>query len=315
MACGEDGDYIERVGKARYAEIRAEMEAEHWGKMVVIDVHSGDYEIGSDDLTASMRLLERRPEAMTWGERVGYPAAYFFSWHPLSQPGGPSNDLPNSLPADPGNGKGEKEGKATPCNDDDGDYIERVGKARYAEIRAEMEAEHWGKMVVIDVHSGDYEIDSDDLTASMRLLERRPEAMTWGERVGYPAAYFFSWRPNILPLGPDTDLRKLLPADPGNGKALLCPEEEDDDISRIGKARYEELRPQLEAEHWGKMVVIDVNSGDYEIGDGDCSASRRLYARRPEAVTWGERVGYPAAYYMQRRPQILPFDPNRNHRD
>ena len=199
---------------------------------------------------------------------------------------------------------------------EDGDYIERVGKARYAEIRAEMEAEHWGKMVVIDVHSGDYEIGSDDLTASMRLLERHPEAMTWGERVGYPAAYFFSWRPNILPFGPDTDLRKLLPADPGNGKALLCPEEEDDDdISRIGKARYEELRPQLEAEHWGKMVVIDVHSGDYEIGDGDCSASRRLYARRPEAVTWGERVGYPAAYYVQMRPQILPFDPNRNHRD
>ena len=315
MSCGEDGDYIERVGKARYAEIRAEMEAEHWGKMVVIDVHSGDYEIGSDDLTASMRLLERRPEAMTWGERVGYPAAYFFSWHPYSPPSGPNSDLPNSLPAETGNGKGGQDGKAIPCNDDDGDYIERIGKARYAEIRAEMEAEHWGKMVVIDVHSGDYEIDSDDLTASMRLLERHPDAMTWGERVGYPAAYFFSWRPNILPFGPDTDLRKLLPADPGNGKASFWAEEEEDDISRIGKARYEELRPQLEAEHWGKMVVIDVHSGDYEIGDGDCSASRRLYARRPEAVTWGERVGYPAAYYVQMRPQILPFDPNRNHRD
>lgn len=99
---------------------------------------------------------------------------------------------------------------------DDGDYIERVGKARYAEVRAEMEAKHWGKMVVIDVHSGDYEIDSDDLTATMRLLERQPAAMTWGERVGYPAAYFFSWRPNILPFGPNSDLANALPAEPGD---------------------------------------------------------------------------------------------------
>ena len=205
MSCIDDGDYIERVGKARYAEIRAEMEAKHWGKMVVIDVHSGDYEIDSDDLTATMRLLERQPAAMTWGERVGYPAAYFFSWHPWIRPSGPNSDLPNSLPAETGGSKGDQDGKAIPCNDDDGDYIERVGKARYAEIRAEMEAKHWGKMVVIDVHSGDYEIDSDDLTATMRLLERQPAAMTWGERVGYPAAYFFSWHPLSRPAGPSKE--------------------------------------------------------------------------------------------------------------
>ena len=50
-----------------YAEIREEMEANHWGKMVVIDVNSGDYEIGDDDLSTTMRLFERRPDAMTVG--------------------------------------------------------------------------------------------------------------------------------------------------------------------------------------------------------------------------------------------------------
>ena len=46
-----------------------------------------------------------------------------------------------------------------------------------------------GDFVVIDIHSGDFEVDSDDLTATMRLMERRPDAITWAVCVGYPAAY------------------------------------------------------------------------------------------------------------------------------
>ena len=78
-----------------------------------------------------------------------------------------------------------------------------------------------------------------------------------------------------------------------------------DDIERIGKARYAELRPQLEIDHWGQIVVIDVHSGDYEIGADDWNTTLRLFERRPDAMTWGERVGYPAIYYMAARPNIL----------
>ena len=88
-----------------------------------------------------------------------------------------------------------------------GDDIERIGKARYAELRPQLEVDHWGKMVVIDVHSGEYEIADDDLTATLRIFERLPDAMTWGERVGYPAPYFMSWHPQDLPLGPNGDSR------------------------------------------------------------------------------------------------------------
>lgn len=62
------------IGRAMYDEIRDEMEENYWGWMVVIDIHSGDYEIGKDDFSATLRLLERRPNAYTWGELVGYPA-------------------------------------------------------------------------------------------------------------------------------------------------------------------------------------------------------------------------------------------------
>jgi len=46
-----------------------------------------------------------------------------------------------------------------------------------------------GKFVVIDIYSGDYEIDERDADASVRLLNRRPDALTWAVRVGYPTPY------------------------------------------------------------------------------------------------------------------------------
>lgn len=70
-------EHVADVGQAMYKKMRAEMEANHWGKMVVIDVNTGDYEVAVDDLTATMRLMERRPNAITWGELVGYPAPYY----------------------------------------------------------------------------------------------------------------------------------------------------------------------------------------------------------------------------------------------
>ncbi|MCY4654462.1 MAG: hypothetical protein OXC95_15015 [Dehalococcoidia bacterium] len=65
-----------------------------------------------------------------------------------------------------------------------------VGRAIYNKtIRDKVEPTEKGKVVVIDVNSGDWEIDTDDATALFRLLERRPDAFTWAERVGYTAVY------------------------------------------------------------------------------------------------------------------------------
>lgn len=86
-----------------------------------------------------------------------------------------------------------------------GDYVAKVGEAMYEKMRAEMEANHWGKMVVIDVNTGDYEIADDDLTATIRLFERRPNAVSWGELVGYPAPYYM--------LTPGMDFRKVVAKD------------------------------------------------------------------------------------------------------
>ena len=72
--------------------------------------------------------------------------------------------------------------------------IAAVGRTMYQELQSS----HWGRMVVIDIDTGDYEID-DDLTATLRLRKRNPGATTWGERVGYPAPYRMSSRITSAP--------------------------------------------------------------------------------------------------------------------
>ena len=68
---------------------------------------------------------------------------------------------------------------------------EEIGRAIYkSKILPSLQPEDKGKVVYIDVRSGDYEIDSDEAAAMVRLMERRPDAYTWAERVGYPAVHF-----------------------------------------------------------------------------------------------------------------------------
>ena len=71
------------------------------------------------------------------------------------------------------------------------------------------------------------------------------------------------------------------------------------DASAKGRAIYKEkILPLLEENDIGKVVVIDVNSGEYEIDDDDASALFRLLDRQPDAFTWSERVGYPAVHRL-----------------
>lgn len=68
--------------------------------------------------------------------------------------------------------------------------VEARGKAIYEEqIRDRVEAENGGKFLVIDIETGDYEIDVDDLNATIRALAKRPAAVLYGLRIGYPTAY------------------------------------------------------------------------------------------------------------------------------
>ena len=70
------------------------------------------------------------------------------------------------------------------------------GKQIYEEqIKPLVEPQENGKFIVIDVESGDYEIDEDDLIAEDRLQERRPNYVGYLGRVGYDSAYHIGWAP------------------------------------------------------------------------------------------------------------------------
>ena len=72
--------------------------------------------------------------------------------------------------------------------------VSALGKKIYQEkIRSRMTESDIGKYVIVDVDSGDYEIDERAVAASARLRERKPDAFGYGLRVGYSAAYFFGW--------------------------------------------------------------------------------------------------------------------------
>ncbi len=92
------------------------------------------------------------------------------------------------------------------------------------------------------------------------------------------------------------------------------------EIAAAGRKIYEGIREEMEAKHRGKLVVIDVHSGDYEVGDfvsrhSDMAITKRLLERQPNALTWAELVGYPAPYYRKpERMGLIPVTPEQKIR-
>jgi hypothetical protein len=69
-------------GNALYeSQIRSQVEADNYGKIVAIDIETGDFEVDEDTLVASDRLLERHPDAQTWFIRIGHSAVHRLFWH------------------------------------------------------------------------------------------------------------------------------------------------------------------------------------------------------------------------------------------
>lgn len=65
-----------------------------------------------------------------------------------------------------------------PYMDHTAENIESRGRAIYAQqIRARMNTGHRGKYLVIDIETGAYKVDADDLVATKQLLAVRPNAV------------------------------------------------------------------------------------------------------------------------------------------
>lgn len=67
------------------------------------------------------------------------------------------------------------------------DDIAARGRALYEQqIRQEVEPGNSGKILVINTETGEYEMDSDHLTASDRAADRFPGALLYAMKIGFP---------------------------------------------------------------------------------------------------------------------------------
>jgi 2',3'-cyclic-nucleotide 2'-phosphodiesterase (5'-nucleotidase family) len=67
---------LDRLGWARYAEIRDQLEASHHGEYVMIEVDSGDYFVGKTPEDALRRARAAHPNKAFYLIRIGYKAAH-----------------------------------------------------------------------------------------------------------------------------------------------------------------------------------------------------------------------------------------------
>jgi hypothetical protein len=64
------------------------------------------------------------------------------------------------------------------------EFAKRGDEIYEREVLPRLTSEGEGKYALIDIETGDYEIDRDELAASDRLFARRPDAQIWFRQVG-----------------------------------------------------------------------------------------------------------------------------------
>jgi hypothetical protein len=72
----------------------------------------------------------------------------------------------------------------------------------------------------------------------------------------------------------------------------------EDEVVRRGQALYEQkIRAVVdEPENRGKMLVINIETGEYEMDGDDVAAAKRAKARFGDAALFAMRIGHRAAY-------------------
>jgi hypothetical protein len=65
------------------------------------------------------------------------------------------------------------------------------------------------------------------------------------------------------------------------------------ELGRRAQALYERLRPRVETpENLGKIIVLDVESEDWDIDDLGIESAFRLQKKHPDAKLYALKIGY-----------------------
>jgi peptide subunit release factor RF-3 len=71
-------EFAHRGDEIYESQVRAQVEADNYGKIVAIDIETGAFEVADEILTATDHLFERLPDAQPWIVRIGHRAVHRF---------------------------------------------------------------------------------------------------------------------------------------------------------------------------------------------------------------------------------------------
>ena len=66
----------------------------------------------------------------------------------------------------------------------------------------------------------------------------------------------------------------------------------DEIVARGEKIYDDKLKSKLEPQNIGKFLVIDIETGEYELDDDDLIAALRAYKKKPDGARYEMRIGY-----------------------
>ena len=75
-----------------------------------------------------------------------------------------------------------------------------------------------------------------------------------------------------------------------------------EELARRGQKLYDSgIRQQVETGNNGKIIAIDIETGNFEVDDTIVSTTQRLFEKYPNAQPWIIRVGHRAVYHFGTR--------------
>lgn len=82
-----------------------------------------------------------------------------------------------------------------------------------------------------------------------------------------------------------------------NNMKVRQPRYSKEEFARRGQTIYEQrVRAQVEKGNSGRIVAIDIETGEFEVADDPLAASDQLFARCPDAQPWLIRIGHRALH-------------------
>ena len=80
-----------------------------------------------------------------------------------------------------------------------------------------------------------------------------------------------------------------------------------EEIVQRGQALYEQqICSHVESTHRGEFLVLNIETGEYEMDVNELAALKRAKAKHPDAALYMLRVGYPTAYRIGRQCLVMP---------